>query len=122
MHGLAIFLQAFVAASVFFVWGVRHSRVAEELKQSKLPNCKLPEWLRDFLAILKVTGAILLLVGINRPRAAILGGLMIAVLMTAAVVTHLRVKNPPFKALLAALLLVSSLAAAYLNFRLNFPM
>src|SRR5450432_3262360 len=117
MHGLAIFLHAFVAASIFFVWGVRHSNIAEEFKQYKLPN-----WLRDFVAILKVTGAILLLVGINRPRAAIFGGLMIAVLMAAAVFTHLRVKNPPFKMLLAATLLVCSLAAAYLNYHLNFPM
>jgi hypothetical protein len=42
---------------------VHHSHIAEEFKPSKLPN-----WLRDFLAIRKVTGAILLLVGINRPR------------------------------------------------------
>jgi hypothetical protein len=108
--------QAFVAASIFFVWGVRHSSVAEEFKQDKLPN-----WPRDFLAILKVTGAILLLVGINRPRAAIFGVLMIAVLMAAAVFTHLRLKNPPLKALLSAALLVCSLAAAYLNYRLNLP-
>jgi len=122
IHGLAISLQGFVGASIFFVWGVRHSSIPDELKQDKLPHCKLPNWLRDFLAILKVTGAILLLVGINRPRAAIFGGLMIAVLMAAAVFTHLRVKNPPPNALLSAALLVCSLAAAYLNYRLNFPM
>jgi hypothetical protein len=116
MHGLAIFLQAFVAASIFFVWGVRHSNIAEGL-----PNCPLPNWLRDLLAILKITGAILLLVGINRPRAAIFGGLMIAVLMATAVFIHLRMKNPPLKMLLSAGLLVCSLAAAYLNYRLNFP-
>ena len=68
MHGLAIFLQTFVAASIFFVWGVRHSNIGEEFKEAKLPNCRLPNWLRDLLAILKITGAILLLVGINRPR------------------------------------------------------
>jgi hypothetical protein len=112
MHGLAIFLQAFVAASIFFVWGVRHSNIAEEL----------PNWLRDLLAILKITGAILLLVGIDRPRAAIFGGLMIAVLMAAVVVTHFRVKNPPLKMLPSAALLACSLGAAYLNYRLNFPM
>lgn len=120
MHGLAIFLQAFVAASIFVVWGVRHSSVAEELKRDKLPNCKLPSWLRDFLAILKITGAILLLIGIERPRAAIFGGLMVAALMAVAVFTHMRVKNLPPKMLLAAMLLVCSLAAAYLNYRLNF--
>jgi len=122
MHGLAIFLQAFVAASIFFVWGVRNSNIGDEFKQGKLPNCRLPNWLRDLLAILKITGAILLLVGINRPRAAIFGGLMIAVLMAAAVFTHFRGKNPPLKMMLSAALLVCSLAAAYLNYRLNFPM
>ena len=121
MHGLAIFLQAFVAASIFFVWGLRYSHVADEFRQDKLPNCKLPSWLRDFLAILKITGAILLLVGINRPRAAICGGLMIAVLMTVAVFTHFRAKNPPLKVLLAGTLLLCSLVVAYLNYRLNFP-
>ena len=122
MHALAIFLQAFVAASIFFVWGLRHSSMTEEFKQSKMPNCTLPSWLRDFLAILKITGAILLLVGINRPRAAIAGGLMVAILMAVAVYTHLRVKHPPLKMLLAAALLVCSLAAAYINYRLNFPL
>jgi uncharacterized membrane protein YphA (DoxX/SURF4 family) len=122
MHGLAIFLQAFVAASIFFIWGVRYSDVADEFKQDKLPNCKLPNWLRDLLAILKITGGILLLIGINRPRAAICGGLMIAVLMAAAVFTHFRAHNPPLKMLLAAALLVCSLVVAYLNYRLNFPM
>jgi uncharacterized membrane protein YphA (DoxX/SURF4 family) len=122
MHGLAIFLQAFVAASVFFIWGVRHAHIAEEFKQEKLPNCRLPNWLRDFLAILKITGAILLLVGINRPWAAIFGGLMIAMLMAAAVFTHFRAKNPPLKSLLSCALFVCSLAAAYLNYRLNFSM
>lgn len=87
-----------------------------------LPKCRVPSWLRDLLAILKITGAILLLVGISRPRAAILGGLMIAVLMATAFVTHLRVNNPPPKLLLAATLLVCSLAVAYLNYRLNFPL
>ena len=33
MHGLAVFLQAFVAASIFFAWGVRRSNLAEEFKQ-----------------------------------------------------------------------------------------
>jgi uncharacterized membrane protein YphA (DoxX/SURF4 family) len=120
MRGLAIFLQAFVAASIFFVWGLRYSHVPDELKKDKLPKCKLPNWLRDLLAILKTTGAILLLIGIDRPRAAIGGGLMIAVLMAAAVFTHFQAKNPPLKMLMAATLLVCSLVVAYLNYRLNF--
>ena len=116
MHALAIFLQALVAASIFFVWGVRYANIVEEFKQYRLPD-----WLRDFVGILKVTFAILLLVGIQRPRAAVLGGAALALLMVAALVTHLRVKNPPFKMLPAATLLVLSLVIAYLNYRLLYP-
>lgn len=116
MHGLTIFLQAFVAASIFFVWVVRYANIIEEFKQYRLPD-----WLRDFVGILKITFAILLLAGIQRPRAAVLGGVAIAVLMTAALFVHLRMKNPPSKMLPSATLLVLSLAIAYLNYRLLYP-
>lgn len=114
-------MQTFVAAAIFFAWGVLYFRVAEELKAANRPRCWLPNWLRDFFAILKIVGAILLLVGINRPRAAIFGGLLVAGLMALAFVTHFRMKNPPFKAVLAGLLVVCSLVAACLNYRLSFP-
>lgn len=116
MHGLTIFLQAFVAASIFFVWGVRYASIIEEFKQYRLPD-----WLRDFVGILKFTFAILLLIGIQRPRAAVLGGVALAVLMAAALFIHLRVKNPPFTMLPAATLLVLALVIAYLNYRLLYP-
>lgn len=113
MRGYTILLQVFVAASIFFVWGVRYGNIIEEFKQYRLPD-----WLRDFVGILKVTCAILLLVGIQRPRAAVFAGVALALLMLAALVIHLRVKNPPFKMLPAATLFVLSLAIAYLNCRL----
>ena len=116
MHALMIFLQIFVAASIFFVWGVRYANIVEEFKQFQLPD-----WLRDFVGILKVTFAICLLVGIERPRGAVVGGAGIAVLMAAALITHLRVKNPPIKMLPSATLLVLSLVIAYLNYRMAYP-
>ena len=116
MHALAIGLQVFVAASIFFVWGVRYANIVEEFKQYRLPD-----WLRDFVGILKITCAILLLVGIDRPRAAMLGGVGIAVLMAGAFITHLRVKNPAAKMLPSLILLILSLALAYLNYRLLHP-
>jgi hypothetical protein len=116
MHALAVFLQAFVAASIFFVWGVRYGNIIEEFKQYRLPD-----WLRDFVGILKVTLAICLLIGIGRPRGAVVGGAGIAVLMAAALVMHLRVKSPPFKMLPSATLLVLSLVIAYLNYRIVYP-
>lgn len=116
MHAPVIFLQIFVAASIFFVWGVRYANIIEEFKQYRYPD-----WLRDFVGILKVTFAICLLAGISRPRGAIIGGVGIALLMMGALFTHLRVKNPPFKMLPSAALLVLSLVIAYLNYRMVYP-
>ncbi len=116
MRGYTILLQVFVAASIFFVWVVRYQNIVEEFKQYGLPD-----WLRDFVGILKITCAILLLVGIQRPRAAVFGGTALALLMVAALITHLRIKNPPFKMLPSASLLVLSAAIAYLNYRLLYP-
>ena len=116
MQALAVFLQAFVAASIFFVWGVRYANIVEEFKQYRLPD-----WLRDLVGILKITFAICLLIGIARPLGAVLGGVGIALLMAAAFVTHLRVKNPPFRMLPSATLLVLSLVIAWLNYRMLYP-
>ena len=49
MQSTAIVLQAFVAASVFFVWVVRYDNIREEFTQYGLPD-----WLRDFVGILKL--------------------------------------------------------------------
>ena len=116
MHALAIFLQAFVAGSIFFVWVVRYANIIEEFKQYRLPDS-----LRDFVGILKITCSILLLIGIDRPRAAILGAVGIALLMAAAFFTHLRVKNPFVKMLPSLALLVFALAIAFINYRLLHP-
>ncbi|MEO8438642.1 MAG: DoxX family protein [Spartobacteria bacterium] len=116
MHALSVFLQVFVAASIFFVWGVRYPNIIEEFKQYGYPD-----WLRDIVGILKVSFAICLLVGIGRPRGAVLGGVGIAVLMLGALGTHLRMKNPPFKMLPSATLLVLSLVIAYWNYRILYP-
>lgn len=111
MQNLAICLQAVVAAAVFFVWVVRYANIVEEFRQFGLP-----EWLRDLVGILKLTFALLLLIGIDRPPMAVMGGLGLATLMSAAFATHLRVGNPPFKMLPSLTLLVFSAFIAWLNY------
>lgn len=113
MHDLTIFLQAFVAASVFFVWVVRYDNIIQEFKQYGLPD-----WLRDLVGILKLTFALLLLLGIQRASFAMIGSLGIAGLMACAFVIHLRVKNPVFKMLPSLTLLALSLIIALINYRL----
>jgi len=113
MHSLTISLQAFVAASVFFVWVVRYANIVQEFKQYRYPD-----WLRDLVGILKMSFSLMLLIGIERRPFAVVGGVGIALLMLAAVVTHLRVKNPVFKMLPSLTLLVFSVVIAWINYRL----
>lgn len=116
MQDLTIVLQALVAASVIFVWVVRYDNIIQEFKQYGLPDR-----LRDFVGILKLTFALLLLLGIQRASLAIIGGLGIAGLMGCAFVMHLRVKNPVFKMLPSLTLLLLSLIIAVINYRLINP-
>jgi O-antigen/teichoic acid export membrane protein len=113
MQDLTIALQALVAASIFFVWVVRYDNIIQEFKQYGLPD-----WLRDLVGILKLTFALLLLLGIQRASLAMIGGLGIAGLMACAFVIHLRVKNPAFKMLPSLTLLALSLIIAVINYRL----
>ncbi len=113
MHDLAISLQTLVAASIFFVWVVRYGNIIAEFKQYGLPDS-----LRDLVGILKLTFALLLLIGIERKALAVAGSLGIAALMAAAFVMHLRVKNSSAKMAPCLSLLVLSLVIASINFRL----
>ncbi len=116
MHNATIFLQALVAASIFFVWVVRYDNVINEFKQYGLPD-----WLRDLVGILKLTFSLLLLMGMERQPLAMVGGIGIAVLMGCAFVMHLRVKNPLFKMLPCLTLLVLSTVIAWINYGLLNP-
>ena len=113
MHASTISLQALVAASIFFVWVVRYDNIIQEFKQYGLPD-----WLRDLVGILKLTFALLLLLGLQRASLAMIGSLGIAGLMGCAFAVHLRVKNPAFKMLPSLTLLVLSLIIAVINYRL----
>jgi uncharacterized membrane protein YphA (DoxX/SURF4 family) len=113
VHDLTISLQALVAASVFFVWVVRYANIVQEFQQYGLPD-----WLRDLVGILKMTFSLMLLIGIEREPFAVAGGLGIVLLMAAALITHLRVKNPIFKMLPALTLLIFSMVIAWINYRL----
>ena len=112
MNSLTISLQALVATSIFFVWVVRYDNVVDEFK-----HYGLPDWLRDLVGILKLTFALMLLIGIDRKPLAVTGGIGIALLMGCAVFTHMRVKNPVFKMLPSLTLLVVSIAIAFINYR-----
>jgi uncharacterized membrane protein YphA (DoxX/SURF4 family) len=107
-------LQALVAASVFFVWVVRYPNIVAEFQQ-----WRLPDWLRDSVGIVKLTLALMLLIGIDRRQFAIGGGIGLSLLMLAAFATHLRVKNPIVKMLPSLTLLALSMLIVLINYRLQ---
>ena len=109
MFELTVSLQMLVAASIFFVWVVRYPNIVREFEEYGLP-C----WLRDFVGILKLTFASMLLIGIQHAQMAVIG-VGIAVLMAAAFVIHLRAKNPFHKMLPSLSLLLCAAAIAGLN-------
>ena len=90
---LVQFLQVITASSVLFVWVVRYENIINEFEKYKLPA-----WLRDLVGILKLSFAIMLLIGIFIERFKILGASGLLLLMIAAFFTHIRVKNPAYKA------------------------
>lgn len=89
---VATLLQTFVAMSVIYVWVVRYPAVLADFTAFGLPD-----WLRDITGAAKLTGAALLLgVGDNLD---VIGAGIIAAFMAAALVMHLKVKNPLAKML-----------------------
>ena len=95
-------IKTIVATSIFFVWVVRYREMLEEFKTYKLPS-----WLRDLVGILKISFAILLFS--SDKYVTIIGALGISFLMSAAVITHVRVKNPFYKMLPAFGLIILNL-------------
>ncbi len=104
-------LQIITATSILFVWIVRYENIIEEFQQYQLPV-----WLRDLVGILKISLAIMLLVGIYNENFKILGSLGLIVLMFAALFTHIKVKNPFFKALPSLTLLTFSALILLINY------
>ena len=85
-------LQIITASSIFFVWVVRYENIIDEFQQYKLPV-----WLRDLVGILKISFAIMLLVGLFVEKFKYLGAGGLLLLMIAAFLTHIKVKNPVYK-------------------------
>ena len=79
-------LKIFVAVSIFYVWVPRYFNIVDEFKQYKYPD-----QLRDIVGILKLTFAFMLVAKNGQYVVLASGGLII--LMSAAFITHLRVKN-----------------------------
>lgn len=94
--------KIFVPVSIFFVWVVRYENIVKEFKQYSLPD-----WIRDLVGILKLSFALMIATGDGYLLKVGTGG--IAALMLAALMMHVKIKNPPQKMLPALTLLILSL-------------
>lgn len=81
-----------VFSSVLFVWVIRYQNIVEEFK-----FYSYPAWLRDIVGILKISFVVMLM----REDVFLvkIGAIGIMILMFAAMLTHLKVKNPLHKIL-----------------------
>lgn len=85
-------LKILVFASILFVWVVRYANIVEEFK-----IFGYPAWIRDLVGILKISFAIMIM---NETVAIVEWGLAgIILLMTFALITHFKIKNPIAKML-----------------------
>lgn len=92
-------LRILLSVSLFFVWVVRYDNIVKEFKN----DYKLPDWLRDLVGIVKLSCAGMLLTNDIQLQIVSLGA--IALLMCAAVLTHIKIKNPIKKMIPAITLL-----------------
>jgi hypothetical protein len=90
MSSLVTLVKCLIFSSVTFVWVVRYQNIIEEFKQFGYPT-----WLRDIVGIIKLTCVVLIM---NSDDQLIhIGALGISLMMIAALITHIRIKNPVFK-------------------------
>ena len=78
--------KVITGVAVFFVWVVRYENIKKEFIQYNFPT-----WLRDLVGILKISFAAML--QFSNSGIVQLGALGITLLMSAAVVTHIRLKS-----------------------------
>tara|TARA_B100000886_G_C20208414_1_gene401379 strand:+ start:181 stop:516 length:336 start_codon:yes stop_codon:yes gene_type:complete len=94
-------IKVIVLVSVLFVWVIRYDNIIDEFNQYKLPN-----WLRDLVGIIKLIAVYL--INFSSPNLGKIGALAIAILMGAAIFTHIRVKNPLHKMVPSTTLMIIS--------------
>ena len=79
-------LKIIAGVAIFFVWVVRYDNIKKEFV-----DYNLPEWLRDLVGILKISFAIML--QFQNGELIMIGAVGIVVLMSGAVVTHIKIKS-----------------------------
>ncbi len=119
MDWFLLISQVFIALAMLDVWLIRYNRpgvfrggqaktMAEEFE-----HYGLPVWFRNVIRVSKLSAGAMMIVGIWVPLVAVIAGIGLAVLMAGAVMAHLKVEDPLYKALPASIFLVLCVLVAY---------
>lgn len=107
-------LQVVVALGLLNVWLLRANKStayrggeAKTIKE-EFAVYGLPSWFCTLIGVLKVTSAVMLLLGLCYPAFVLPAALLVLILMCGAVVMHAKVKDPIKKTIPAALMLLMS--------------
>jgi hypothetical protein len=114
-------VQTIVALGLLNVWLIR-ANMSTAYRGGNAKNIKeefavygLPGWFCTVVGVLKISSAILLLVGLWIPSLVLPAALMVTGLMLGAVTMHAKVKDPIVKTIPAALMLGMSIAIVGLS-------
>lgn len=112
--------QVIVALGILNVWVLRYNR-STAYRGGDASNMReefaaygLPFWFMCLVGFLKISFALALLVGIWFPVIVVPAAVGMSLLMAGAISMHLKVKDPPKKALPATVMLILSVLAAAL--------
>ena len=106
---LTTVLRTVISTALFFVWVVRYDNIIMEFRK----DYNYPDWLRDLTGIAKLTCAVMLLSTNTELNELGLKGII--TLMAFAILTHIKVKSKPRKAVPSVLLMSLCLALLYFS-------
>lgn len=118
MDTLRIACQLVIALGIFNVWLLRFGKTTPYRGGDARNMCEefaaygLPRWFMYVIGGAKLGLAVVLILAIWSPSLRIPAALAMAVLMLGAIVMHVKVKDPPLRAMPASLMLVLSLIVA----------
>lgn len=121
MYYVIIVLKLIVAISLLNVWLIQKDKPtkwrggnAQNIKQ-EFEVYGLPEWMCYLVGVLKVGGAICLIISIGYEPLTKPSALILAALLTGSILMHFKIKDPLYKSFPALLFLVICLIIGFEN-------
>lgn len=115
MNSITVFLQLFVAFGLLNVWVIRNNHAtpyrgsnSSSLK-SEFAAYGLPLWSFYVIGFIKISSALLLLLGLWIPFLVFPSALVISLMMVGALCMHIKVRDPVKKLLPALIMLFCSI-------------